>query len=62
MAEHSSSESLSTPRTERPMTGPADRPMTREETLAMRGFGWDGDLDQMRSGHVDKTDDAAGQR
>lgn len=24
-------------------------PMTREETLAMQGTGWDGDLDAMRS-------------
>ncbi len=24
-------------------------PMTREEALAMRGFGWDGDLDEMRN-------------
>ena len=24
-------------------------PMTREEMLAMRGTGWDGDLDEMRS-------------
>ena len=23
-------------------------PMTKEEALAMRGFGWDGDLDEMR--------------
>ncbi len=28
----------------------APSPMTREEALAMRGFGWDGDLDDMRSG------------
>ena len=25
-------------------------PMTKEEVLAMRGEGWDGDLDEMRSG------------
>ncbi|HET7045914.1 MAG TPA: type II toxin-antitoxin system VapB family antitoxin [Gaiellaceae bacterium] len=25
-------------------------PMTREEALAMRGTGWEGDLDEMRSG------------
>ena len=25
-------------------------PMTREEALAMRGSGWEGDLDAMRSG------------
>jgi len=25
-------------------------PMTREEMLAMEGTGWDGDLDEMRSG------------
>ena len=25
-------------------------PMTKEEALAMRGFGWDGDLDEMRDG------------
>ncbi|MGI8460375.1 MAG: type II toxin-antitoxin system VapB family antitoxin [Solirubrobacterales bacterium] len=24
-------------------------PMTREEALAMRGSGWDGDLDEIRS-------------
>ncbi len=24
-------------------------PMTREEALAMRGAGWDGDLDEIRS-------------
>jgi Arc/MetJ family transcription regulator len=29
----------------------APAPMTREEALAMRGFGWDGDLDAMRSGY-----------
>jgi Arc/MetJ family transcription regulator len=26
------------------------RPMTREEALAMEGSGWDGDLEEMRSG------------
>ncbi|MBA2317122.1 MAG: type II toxin-antitoxin system VapB family antitoxin [Euzebyales bacterium] len=25
-------------------------PMTREEALAMRGFGWDGDLEAIKSG------------
>jgi Arc/MetJ family transcription regulator len=25
-------------------------PMTREEALAMRGTGWEGDLDEMRTG------------
>lgn len=25
-----------------------DEPMTREEMLAMRGIGWEGDLEQMR--------------
>ncbi len=25
-------------------------PMTKEEALAMQGFGWDGDLDEMRDG------------
>ena len=29
----------------------APAPMTREEALAMRGFGWKGDLDAMRSGY-----------
>jgi Arc/MetJ family transcription regulator len=29
----------------------APTPMTREEALAMRGFGWEGDLDAMRSDH-----------
>jgi Arc/MetJ family transcription regulator len=29
----------------------APAPMTREEALAMRGFGWKGDLDTMRSGY-----------
>ena len=24
-------------------------PMTKEEALAMRGFGWEGDLDEMRN-------------
>jgi Arc/MetJ family transcription regulator len=27
-------------------------PMTREEALAMEGTGWDGDLDQMRTGYL----------
>ena len=39
-------------------TGPVDRPMTRDEALSMRGFGWDGDLNQMRSGTVDTIDPA----
>jgi len=39
-------------------TGPVDRPMTRDEALSMRGFGWDGDLDQMRSGTVVTIDTA----
>ena len=29
----------------------APQPMTRAEAMEMRGFGWDGDLDAMRSGH-----------
>jgi Arc/MetJ family transcription regulator len=27
-------------------------PLTREETLAMRGTGWEGDLDRLRSGYL----------
>ena len=27
-------------------------PTTKEEALAMRGVGWDGDLDEMRDGSV----------
>jgi Arc/MetJ family transcription regulator len=27
-------------------------PMTREEALAMRGTGWEGDLDELRSGYT----------
>jgi len=27
------------------------KPMSKEEALAMRGTGWDGDLDEMRSGY-----------
>lgn len=27
-------------------------PLTRDETLAMRGTGWTGDLDQLRSGYL----------
>ncbi len=27
-------------------------PMTREEALAMRGTGWDGDLDELRGGYL----------
>ena len=30
---------------------PVSAPMIREEALAMRRFGWTGDLDAMRSGH-----------
>lgn len=30
-------------------------PMTREEALAFRGSGWDGDLDQMRAGTAPRT-------
>jgi Arc/MetJ family transcription regulator len=26
-------------------------PMTREEALAMRGTGWEGDLDKLRAGY-----------
>jgi Arc/MetJ family transcription regulator len=26
-------------------------PMTRDEALAMRGTGWEGDLDELRSGY-----------
>ena len=62
MTEHANSKSRATSRVERSMTGPVDRPMTREEALAMRGSGWDGNLDQMRSGHVDDTDDVTDQR
>lgn len=29
----------------------APEPMTRAEAMGMRGIGWDGDLDVMRSGH-----------
>jgi Arc/MetJ family transcription regulator len=28
-------------------------PMTREEALAMRGTGWEGDLEEMRTGWQD---------
>jgi Arc/MetJ family transcription regulator len=27
-------------------------PMSRDEALAMRGSGWEGDIDEMRSGYV----------
>jgi Arc/MetJ family transcription regulator len=27
-------------------------PLTREEALAMRGSGWDGDLDALRGGYL----------
>ena len=27
-------------------------PMTRDEALAMRGTGWEGDLDQLRGGYL----------
>jgi Arc/MetJ family transcription regulator len=30
-------------------------PMSREEALAMRGSGWEGDLDQLRSGYARPT-------
>jgi Arc/MetJ family transcription regulator len=30
-------------------------PMTREEALAMRGSGWEGDLDEMRAGYPRST-------
>jgi Arc/MetJ family transcription regulator len=30
-------------------------PMTREEALAFRGAGWDGDLDEMRAGTAPRT-------
>lgn len=29
-------------------------PMTKEEVLAMRGTGWDGDLDEMRNEPLDE--------
>jgi Arc/MetJ family transcription regulator len=32
------------------LTRAAVRPMTKEEALAMQGTGWEGDLDEMRSG------------
>ena len=32
----------------------ATRPMTKEQVLAMQGFGWEGDLEEMRS--ADKTE------
>jgi Arc/MetJ family transcription regulator len=34
-------------------------PMTREEALAMRGTGWDGDLDEMRRNWMPVESDAA---
>lgn len=34
----------------------APHPMSKDEALAMRGFGWDGDLDAMRAGY--EVDDA----
>jgi Arc/MetJ family transcription regulator len=34
----------------------APQPMTRTEAMEMRGFGWDGDLDAMRS---DRTIDTS---
>jgi len=30
-------------------------PMSREEALAMRGSGWDGDLGELRSGYVTQS-------
>jgi Arc/MetJ family transcription regulator len=30
-------------------------PLTREEALAMRGTGWDGDLDRLRSGYLSQA-------
>ena len=33
----------------------AVRPMSREEALAMQGVGWEGDLDEMRSGDPGDT-------
>lgn len=27
-------------------------PMSRDDALAMRGSGWDGELDQLREGHL----------
>lgn len=35
----------------------APEPMTREEALTMRGIGWEGDLDAMRSGDEGAVDD-----
>jgi len=32
------------------LTRLASAPMSREEALGMRGYGWDGDLASMRSG------------
>jgi len=29
----------------------APEPMTTEEALGMRGFGWEGDLDSLRAGY-----------
>jgi hypothetical protein len=58
MKEHAN-ETPHTPQPEEPpATGLVDRPMTRVEALSMRGFGWDGDLDQMRSDTVDAIDTA----
>jgi Arc/MetJ family transcription regulator len=30
----------------------ADEPLSLDDALAMRGTGWDGDLDEMRAGSV----------
>jgi Arc/MetJ family transcription regulator len=30
-------------------------PMSRADALAMRGTGWDGDLDELRGGYLRKT-------
>jgi Arc/MetJ family transcription regulator len=30
-------------------------PMSREEALAMRGSGWDGDLEEMRGGYLQRS-------
>ncbi|MCL1692374.1 MAG: hypothetical protein M3096_01690 [Actinomycetia bacterium] len=62
MTESANSKPHATSRVERSTTGPVGRPMTREEALAMRGSGWEGNLDQMRSGHVDETGHVADQR
>ena len=35
-----------------PFKPPDVEPMSLEEALAMEGFGWDGDLDEMRSSRL----------